>query len=74
MSVMKTIVEIIDIPVKCRYREGLSFSGWINPGDFLIPPTINLGCLQRILGKGIHKHRIIEIYRFHRCLNHHQKA
>jgi len=38
---------------------------WINPGDFLRWPTMNLGSLHRILGKSIHKHCIIDSYRLH---------
>jgi len=48
--------------------------GWINPGDFLIPPTTNLGGLHRIHGKGIHKHRLIDSYRLHTCHDHCRNA
>ena len=44
--------------------------GWINPGDFLISPTMNLGGLHRIRGKGIHKHHIIASYMVHTCHDH----
>jgi len=47
---------------------------WINPGDFLIPRTMNLGGLHRIRSKGIHKHCIIDCYRLHMCHDHHQNT
>jgi len=48
--------------------------GWINPGDFLKPPTMNLGSLHHICGKGIYKHGIIDSYRLHTCHDHRQNA
>jgi len=48
--------------------------GWINPGDFLIPPTWNLGGLHCIHGQGIHKHHMIDSCRLHRCHDHDQNA
>jgi len=41
--------------------------GWINPGNFLLPPTMNLGSLQTVHGKGIHNHHIIDGYRLDTC-------
>jgi len=48
--------------------------GWINPGDFLIPPSMNLGGLHHIRGKGIHKHRIMDSYGLHTCHDHCRNA
>ena len=48
--------------------------GWINPGDFLIPPTMNLGSLHCICGKGIYKYHIIDGYRLPTCHYHHQNT
>jgi len=44
--------------------------GWINPGYFLIPPTMNLCSLHCIHGKGIPKHRMIDTYRLYTCHDH----
>jgi len=44
--------------------------GWITPGDFFIPPTMNQGGIQRICGKGIPKHCIMDGYRLHSCHEH----
>ena len=41
--------------------------GWINPGDFLIPPTMHLGRLHCICGKGIHNQYLIACYRLQQC-------
>jgi len=38
---------------------------WINPGNIHIPPTINLGSLQCMCGKGNHKYRINDSDRLH---------
>jgi len=48
--------------------------GRINPGDFLILPTPNLGSLHRNCGKGIQKHHCIDSYRLHTCHDHRQNA
>jgi len=50
------------------------FLGRNNPGDFLIPPTMNLGSLHPICGKGIHKHHIINSNRLHTGHAHRQNA
>ena len=44
--------------------------GWNNPGNFLKPPTMNLGGLHRICHNGTLKHRIISSYRLHTCHDH----
>ena len=46
------------------WRVWLSLS-WINRGNGLIPPTMNLGSLCHIHGKGIYNHRTININRPH---------
>jgi len=48
--------------------------GLINPGNFIIQRTMNLGRLHCIRGKQIHKHWIIDRYRLHMCHDHHQNA
>jgi len=44
--------------------------GWTNPGDILIPPSMDLGSLHQIRGKAIYKHRLTDTYRFHTCHDH----
>jgi len=48
--------------------------GWIIPGDWLIPPTMNQDGLHRIYGKESHKHWIFECYRLHPCHDHWKNA
>jgi len=48
--------------------------GWINPGNILIPPTMNLGNLNRICSKGIQNHCIKDSYRSHMCPEYCQNA
>jgi hypothetical protein len=75
MSVMKTIVEMIHVPLKCRHMEGLSFSGLDSHSNFLILPTMNLSTLNHcIYGKWIHELQIIQNYWLHSCPNHSQNA
>jgi len=45
--------------------------GWINSSNFLVPPTMNLGGLDHIRGKGIHKHHIIDSDKLYTCHSHH---
>jgi len=70
LSAMRDFVERIHLPPKCTHLEGLSFSGLITPGNYPIPPTMNVGGIHRICGKGIHKHRIIDSYRLLTCHEH----
>jgi len=70
MAAMKTIVEMIHLPLKCRHVEGLGFS-WLDQScNFHIWPIINLGSLHWSCDKEIYKHYIIDGYRFHMCYDH----
>jgi len=51
-----------------------SSQGWINPGDFLLPRTMNMGGLQCICGKRIHNLCISDISRLHTCRDHRQNV
>jgi len=48
--------------------------GWIDPGNFLIPPTSNLGGSHCIRGKVIHKHSLIDGDWIHMCHDHPRNA
>ena len=56
---------------KGRVRVSL---GWINPGNSLIPLTMNLGSLHHICSKGIHKHCLMDSDRLHMCHDHCRNA
>jgi hypothetical protein len=47
---------------------------WINPGDILIPPTMNLGGLHCMCSRGIHKHCLNDSDTLHTCHNHRRNA
>jgi len=46
--------------------------GWINPTNFLILPTVNLGGLHHIHCEGIHKRHTIDTYRHYSYHSHHR--
>ena len=48
--------------------------GWIYPGNYVIPPTMNLGGLHSLHGNRIPKHRIIESYSPRTCYEYHHNA
>jgi len=50
------------------------FLGWINLGDFLIPPTMNLGSLHSIHGKEIPNQSVSKHNGFQPCHNHRRNA
>ena len=74
MSAMKTIVQMVHLPLECRHVEGLSFSGLDQSWWFPHTTNYESGQSSRICGKGIHIHHIVDGYRLHMWHDHCRNA